>query len=72
MATESQRVRYRAIRACALVEILGFSFEAVWHGVLRPDFEATTARAMAAHLATVHLPLYLGVAGFPRRPCRGR
>jgi hypothetical protein len=53
-----------AIALFALVQLCGFVIDALWHGVLNTDFEATSAREMATHLATVHLPLYVGVVGF--------
>ena len=45
-----------------VVQWLGFAYDIVWHGFIRPDFEATTVRGMVHHLGTVHVPLYLGVA----------
>jgi hypothetical protein len=49
------------MRWAIALQVTGLAFDAVWHGLLRPDFEATTVEEMAFHLATVHLPLYLGV-----------
>lgn len=46
-----------------IVQGLGLTIDAVWHGLLHPDFEPPTYRDMVWHLATVHLPLYLGVVG---------
>jgi hypothetical protein len=43
------------------VQLLGLAFDAVWHGLLNPDFEAATFRQMVTHLSTVHLPIYIGV-----------
>jgi hypothetical protein len=40
--------------------VAGLVYDAVWHGLLSPGFEATTVEEMAAHLATVHLPIYIG------------
>jgi hypothetical protein len=48
----------------AALEILGFAIDAAWHGLVAPGFEAASVSEMAFHLATVHLLLYLGVAGF--------
>ncbi len=45
-----------------VVQFLGYVFDVIWHGVVSPGVEPTTARAMAWHLATVHLPLYIGAA----------
>jgi hypothetical protein len=46
-----------------MLQLAGFAFEAVWHGLLRPGSEPMTVREMLLHLGTVHLPLYLGVLG---------
>ncbi|MGH7313265.1 MAG: hypothetical protein ACREJV_08835 [Candidatus Rokuibacteriota bacterium] len=35
-------------------------FDAVWHGLVNPDFEAATIGEMVRHLSTVHLPIYFG------------
>jgi hypothetical protein len=45
------------------VQFAGYLFDALWHGVLRPGVEPQTVADMAWHLATVHLPLYLGSGG---------
>jgi hypothetical protein len=45
------------------LQLLGYVFDAVWHGLLNPGVEPKTVGEMAHHLATVHLPLYLGAAG---------
>jgi hypothetical protein len=44
-----------------VVQIAGLAFDALWHGLLHPEFEATSVPEMVAHLSTVHLPIYLGV-----------
>ena len=49
------------IWASVLVELLGLAVDAVWHGLLHPEFEGTTRSEMARHLLGVHLLLYLGV-----------
>ncbi len=49
------------IWAALSVQLLGLAFDAVWHGLLNPDFEAVTVDQMVRHLSTVHLPLYIGV-----------
>jgi len=50
------------IWASVIVELLGLGVDAVWHGLLHPEFEGTATRAeMARHLLGVHLLLYLGV-----------
>jgi hypothetical protein len=43
------------------VQILGLLFDFLWHG-LNPTFAASTVNAMARHLRTVHLVVYIGVA----------
>jgi hypothetical protein len=43
------------------VQLFGLAFDAVWHVLLHPDFEAATVNQMVSHLSTVHLPLYIGV-----------
>jgi hypothetical protein len=45
------------------VQCVGLASDFAWHGLLNPDFEATTREQMVRHLATVHPPLYIGVAG---------
>ena len=45
-----------------IVQGLGYTFDAVWHGLLNPGFEPATAAEMMRHLLTVHAPLYLGAA----------
>src|SRR5262245_2488414 len=51
----------RWIWAAVAVQIAGLAYDAVWHGLLHRDFEAATVRQMAAHLLSVHLPIYVGV-----------
>jgi len=48
------------IWAAIIVQGLGYLFDVFWHGVLNPGREPTTAAEMVRHLATVHLPLYVG------------
>ena len=48
------------IWAAIIVQGLGYLFDVFWHGVLNPGREPTTVAEMARHLATVHLPLYVG------------
>jgi len=45
------------------VECVGLAYDFAWHGFVNPGFDATTMDEMVKHLSTVHLPLYLGVAG---------
>ena len=45
-----------------ILQALGYVFDAIWHGLLRPGVEPTTVGDMVRHLGTVHLPLYLGAA----------
>src|ERR1700730_5015182 len=49
------------IWAAVIVEIIGLSIDAVWHGLLGSEVEPQTRGEMARHLATVHLVLYAGV-----------
>ncbi|HEY2920995.1 MAG TPA: hypothetical protein VGK77_18590 [Candidatus Binatia bacterium] len=63
-----ENIRYRSgslkwIWAALAVQLGGLAFDAVWHGLLNPDFEATTVNEMVRHLSTVHLPIYVGVLG---------
>lgn len=45
-----------------VLQVLAFTWEGLWHGVLNPEFErAPTVEAMRHHLATVHIPFYLGI-----------
>lgn len=46
-----------------VVQIVGLAFDALWHGILRREFEVESFGEMARHLLTVHLPLYIGVVG---------
>jgi hypothetical protein len=48
------------IWAAVALQVAGLVFDGVWHGLLNPGFEARTMEEMAAHLATVHLPIYIG------------
>jgi hypothetical protein len=43
------------------MQLFGLAFDAAWHGLLNPDFEAVTVDEMVTHLSTVHLPIYIGV-----------
>ena len=49
------------IWAALALQLFGLVFDAIWHGLLNPDFEAVTIGEMVAHLSTVHLPIYIGV-----------
>src|SRR5215467_13089179 len=49
------------IWASVVLELVGLGVDAVWHGLLHPEFEGTTRSEMARHLLGVHLLLYLGV-----------
>jgi len=61
------------------VQFAGYVFDAVWHGLIAPGVEPATVGAMIHHLATVHVPLYIGaacvvvatVAALARTPRRG-
>jgi hypothetical protein len=61
------------------VQVAGVVVDAIWHGLLHPDFEPRTIAETVRHLTTVHLLLYVGVLGLcavtawalfgqPRRP----
>lgn len=39
---------------------LGYVVDAAWHGLLSPGAEPRTVDEMVRHLATAHLPLYVG------------
>ncbi len=61
-----QNMRHRSglriwIWAALAVQLVSLAFDAVWHGLLNPDFEAVTVDQMVRHLITVYLPLYIGV-----------
>jgi hypothetical protein len=44
------------------LQLLGYVFDAAWHGLLNPGTEPQTVGEMFWHLGTVHLPLYVGAA----------
>jgi len=49
------------IWASVVLELVGLGVDALWHGLLHPEFEGTSRGEMARHLLGVHLLLYLGV-----------
>jgi hypothetical protein len=51
----------RWLWAAVALQLGGFLYDAVWHGLLHPGGEPQTRHAMVIHLGTVHLPLYAGV-----------
>jgi hypothetical protein len=51
------------ITVMLIVQLVGYIFDALWHGLLRPGAEPQTFNEMVRHLATVHLPLYVGALG---------
>jgi hypothetical protein len=53
-------VTRRWIWAALMLQAAGYIFDAIWHGLLHPGVEPTTVADMVRHLATVHLPLYVG------------
>jgi hypothetical protein len=55
-------VTVRWIWAALVLQFLGYVLDVVWHGLLNPGAEPSTTAEMARHLATVHLPLYIGAA----------
>ena len=48
------------IRTSLALQFVGYVIDVIWHGLLQPGVEPTTAGEMARHLGTVHLPLYIG------------
>jgi uncharacterized membrane protein YgdD (TMEM256/DUF423 family) len=50
----------RWIWAALALQLSGYVFDIVWHGLLRAGEEPTTRSEMIRHLASVHLPLYIG------------
>jgi hypothetical protein len=60
MTTQSTR---SWIWTAIVVQFMGFVFDALWHGLLRPGMEPQTFNEMVRHLVTVHLPLYVGALG---------
>jgi len=53
----------RWIWTFVVVQLIGLGIDAAWHGALSPGVEPDTLAQMVRHLATVHLPLYIGVLG---------
>ena len=60
------------IWAAVIVEIIGLSVDAVWHGLIGAEIEPQTRGEMVRHLATVHLVLYVGVGMRGMRPVAAR
>lgn len=64
--------------ASLALQLVGYLFDFAWHGLLAPGADPTTVGEMARHLATVHLPLYIGAlcvlvtTGFAWARHRGR
>jgi hypothetical protein len=58
---EDQSVR-TWVWASLVLQLCGYAFDALWHGLLNPGVEPTTVAEMVHHLTTVHLPLYIGAA----------
>ena len=48
------------IKVALIVQVLGYVFDAVWHGLIQPGVEPETFQEMTRHLLTVHAPLYVG------------
>lgn len=46
-----------------VVQLVGLVVDAAWHGLLSRGVEPESLAEMVSHLATVHLPLYIGVLG---------
>ena len=53
----------RWIWTFVVVQLIELGLDAVWHGALSRGVEPETFAEMVRHLATVHLPLYIGVLG---------
>jgi hypothetical protein len=53
----------RWIWTFVVVQLIGLGIDAAWHGALSAGVEPETFAEMVRHLATVHLPLYVGVVG---------
>src|SRR5262249_21321304 len=60
-AARGEMTPRRWIWTAVAIQVVGLAFDAVWHGLLHPGFEAATVRQMVIHLGTVHLPIYIGV-----------
>ena len=58
----SEQSGRRWIWASIVLQLLGYVFDAAWHGLLNPGAEPRTVDEMVRHLLTVHLPLYIGAA----------
>jgi len=58
----SMKYPRRLIWVALIIQWLGMAYDFAWHGLISPDFEATTVPEMVRHLSTVHVPLYIGVA----------
>jgi hypothetical protein len=56
----TDRAARRWIWLAIAVQALGYIVDAFWHARLEPGRAPTTVAEIARHLATVHLPLYLG------------
>ena len=54
--------RARLIWGAMAIQFLGYVIDVAWHGFLGPGGEPATRADMVRHLATVHLPLYVGAA----------
>lgn len=50
------------IWASLALQLLGYVYDAAWHGLLNPGIEPQTPGQMVWHLGTVHLLLYIGAA----------
>ena len=48
------------IWAAVVLQAIGYSIDVAWHALVHPEAEPATVPEMARHLATVHLPLYIG------------
>jgi hypothetical protein len=48
--------------ASLALQLVGYVYDAAWHGLLNPGVEPQTVGEMTWHLGTVHLPLYVGAA----------
>jgi cytochrome bd-type quinol oxidase subunit 2 len=58
----TDRTARRWIWVAVAAQAIGYIVDAFWHARLEPGNEPATVAEMARHLATVHMPLYVGAA----------
>ena len=57
----NSRTARASVWAALALQFAGLIYDGLWHGLLHPGAEPTTFADMRAHLASVHLVIYLGV-----------